>query len=939
MDAKAVILEHGRLTARPGPDLYLYKFQSSGGGPWPEIGRRGFFAAGPDRFPARLTDRRGPVMEICLKADRVLGPRLDGAFKPAEAPAGSGLVIPKDLDLPPGAGLFLDPEDGWVMSAAEAAGLRASAFEPEFWPTVPRDELPAVVSEAGFVFIWRQRPDPAVDLAASLAGHFQEKGFSLLVLGDAPADLEGLADLPGAVLAGEAGPDSPLKSISIYARAEEAAEARDREQAGLRGRLTCLQSEEAGFKARLALWDDLDELERKFQELDLRVTSRRQHWGQARRELDDARQEWEAARREREKSGRGLLSWFRSSPPESPAVRKEEERRRSLETVEAAMLDIRQEEEATLAEARRLEKRLAQARLDSENWSSRAALAGDLERLAAERDRTAAEIAALDARPRPRPADFLEGAGLILALAGDLAAADSPLARRRFDVLQLHLSRPPDQAGREALAALALKSKKHFLIIGDFTFWPVWSGRAPSRPAPGTGPAWRGLIVAEEADRFKLYLAEGGLFLGRTPPPGGPAPARLELGSGPGESGAVGLALRAVGEMGPANPVSALTAARAALNFTLKKAGPDGPAVIILSPSPAQAYLIRLMLKDLGAPDGRIFSGEPQDFIHWPKAPLVILEPAFEAPHLSHPWAWPSFGRQRLAWAWNLARDQVWLLGRDAWMKRLPAAAPLAALWGLTRDRAAEADQSDPGRESTPTFWEALDKAKSEVWALTPALESFWWRPLEAHFLAAARRRVKVSLLCAPPGPETDRDYASAAVRALGAYGCSVQLASGFPGFTALVDGRHFSWGHFRPGGQGPQLWGGLTSAVLPAAGPEIGEILQMKLINEKMGRRGGGLKTCRQCGWPLVLINQEQSRGFSDEQPLKLGCLGGCRSGKPPRRLDERELFLSPPKCSQDKVTPYQRVWQGRREFWVCPRHPDGEGCPSYRVLPGDAR
>lgn len=290
--------------------------------------------------------------------------------------------------------------------------------------------------------------------------------------------------------------------------------------------------------------------------------------------------------------------------------------------------------------------------------------------------------------------------------------------------------------------------------------------------------------------------------------------------------------------------------------------------------------------------------------------------------------------------AWQLAADYIWLAGRDAWMSRLPEASPLSALWRLAADRPEKTDHAPPvGDQPVPSFWEALDAAKSEVWAILPAFEAYWWRPLEEHFLSAARRRVRVTLFSAPPGEGIDREYTASAIRTLSAYGCTVHLATGFPGFLAAVDGRHLSWGHLAAGGQGVHIWGGLRSAQLPRAVPVLGEIMQIELINERMGRRGGGLKNCRRCGWPLLLVNQEQARGFSDEQPLKISCLNNCQGSRNNRRLDEREPFPAPPQCGLDRRSAYQRIWRGRQEVWVCPRHPDGEHCPSYRVLPGDVK
>jgi hypothetical protein len=130
-----------------------------------------------------------------------------------------------------------------------------------------------------------------------------------------------------------------------------------------------------------------------------------------------------------------------------------------------------------------------------------------------------------------------------------------------------------------------------------------------------------------------------------------------------------------------------------------------------------------------------------------------------------------------------------------------------------------------------------------------------------------------------------------------------------------------------------------LQVSLLPLAAPALAEILQLNLIIEKVGRRGGYLKTCRNCGRPLVLTNQSQLRGFGDDQPLQVSCLGCPAQGR--QRLDERrDPFTAPPKCGLDGFTPYQRVGQGRhQEVWTCPSHPGGPDCPSYRVIPGDCQ
>jgi hypothetical protein len=372
--------------------------------------------------------------------------------------------------------------------------------------------------------------------------------------------------------------------------------------------------------------------------------------------------------------------------------------------------------------------------------------------------------------------------------------------------------------------------------------------------------------------------------------------------------------------MGPVNPASALAVARAALSFARNR--PGEPAALIMTASPAQGRLINLMLKDLGAPPGLVLAGEPQAFNGWPRVPLVVLEPAFETPHQGHPWAWPTFGRWRMQLAWSLAVEEIWLAGREDWLRRLPASAPLAALW-----RSARQLMPTPLLK-TQNGLQIISQARKEIWAFLPAPRADWWPAWEEPLLDAARRRLAVTILTAPPGPEDDSEFFSAALRRLGAHHCHVGLASGFPGFLAAADNLRLAWG-----AEGPDF----QSGFLPLAAPFLAGILQIKLIIEKVGRRGGGLKSCRRCGRPLVLINQSQLRGLGDEQPLQVSCLGCHPPGR--QRLDEmRDPFRDPPICGQDKRTPYQRVRQGRhQEVWACPRHPGGPDCPSYRVILGD--
>ena len=822
--------------------------------------------------------------------------------------------LPPGRPAPPGAAIFLDPQEGWLWSATEAASQKTSLYEPAFWPIVARRDLPACLGDAGLGFLWLQEPDPSRATLRLLAEHFLSTEGRLLVVGDSPADLEPLADLPGAIYTGEALADSPLGRASIDAETDRRRLAREARLAEIHREISELKGAESAQRARLELWADLSALEGRFIDLGRNLDRRSREWAKIRRVAAERQAAWEAAAKKAGKfMGRPsrLLGWFRDWLGRS-LIRTEERRRQKLEEAEEAVREVRRAEEAAFKEAQDLSERLNRMRQESASWTPQAELTAKLKLLAEEHKAAVEALAVESARPLPEPDRLLAEAALVLALAADAAESGGP-----FPVVLRMTSLRPDPTARQNLSALVLKAEKHLVIMGDFTFWPVWSGRAPAIPEAPSRPAWWGFKVAEEANELKEFLASGGLF--HPGPSKVPAPrlARLELGR------AVGLGLRAFGEMGPVNPVSALAVARAAWDFASSR--PERPAALVLTASSAQGRLIELMLEDLKAPSGLVLAGEPEAFNGGPRAPLVILEPAYEAPHQGHPWAWPTFGRWRLQLAWDLAREEIWLVGRDEWLSRLPAAAPLATLW-----RAAE-----PGRVPGPvleklpenTVRSIMDLARTEIWAFLPSPGESWWPAWEAPLMTAARRRLAVTVLSAPPGSGDDSDFASAALRRLGTNNCTVGLATGFPGFLAGVDGRYLIWA---AEGTPPQ------AVHLPLAAKALAEILQLPLIIEKAGRRGGGLRLCRLCGRPLLLINQSQLRGLGDEQPLKVGCLG-CPAANSQRLNERRDPFTAPPKCGLDILISYQRQGQGRQEVWACPSHPGGPSCPSYRVIPGD--
>lgn len=974
-DAHRLSLNLGQPVFQPGPDLYLYTIKCPGHCQF-QIGSRGIFMSESGSFPARLVDRRDSKLTFCLKSGRKPAAFLVGAFHPFDSTAVNepdpAIVQP----LPQGTAAFLDHHDGWLVRSTEAAGGRESLSGKQPWPAISRNDLPCALLSSGINFIWSQRTDGKS--ARHIAEHLIKQEGQSLALGE-PRDLEALATLPGVVFNGPALPGSPLAAISIHTLARKAALDLEAEQGRLRENLAALKSEEAAIKAKVTQWEDLEELELKFSAMAERSEQLRLKRKSAEKHLAEKEESWERAELNIGQKGRGILGLFRRPDPETAALATLEASRAELALAEESLGQLRRNEEELADEAAALKSRLEDSRLSSLDWDSRQSLESRLESMRKKAGEAAGLLAAALDRPEPKPEDMLAGAALALALTADMLPGEA-LDGQRFDHVLVIAGPFPDHQERRNLACMITAARQSYAIIGDFTLWPLWDGDAPVLSQNDEARGWNSFRISEDTCPAMSYMAEGGPFQSNfTPPPEGlPVLSRLELGqpspkavsfdyivppvADAGGSQSIngpldfnpqkqrrkrkqaslmntgtpcGLGLRAFGDLGPANPVSALLVAKAALNFAADIPESEVKALIITA-SRAQADLINGMLLDLKAEDKGVLAGEAQDFANFSSVPLVILEPAFEMPHQSHPWAWPSFGRRRLSLAWRLAQKHIWLAGRDDWMKNLPDRAPLALLWRRAAEQA-KASFNIAASERIPHFWEALDKAKNEVWAIVPAFETFWWKALEEHFLAAARRKVRINLICARPETDSQREYAASVVRLLSTYGCSVHISSGLPGFIAVVDEEHFSWGSFQPARQASQVWGGLCSAIMPGSSKILSRIMQIDLIRRNMSRPGGGIKNCRNCGWPLILLNQAQLRGLSDEQPLKLDCLANCWGNKSARRLDDGEPPLSVPKCGVDHTTSYELVQKGRHSFWACPKHPDDPRCPSVKAAPGD--
>jgi hypothetical protein len=464
--------------------------------------------------------------------------------------------------------------------------------------------------------------------------------------------------------------------------------------------------------------------------------------------------------------------------------------------------------------------------------------------------------------------------------------------------------------------------------------------------------------------------------------------------------------LRARGEEGPVNMVTAYSAARLAAAF-LEGEGPARPlaaaaeaggsqerTVAILAPSPSQARLCRALLADFGKAGLKALAGEPGDFEGFPPLSLVILDTALGQPVGRHPWARGAGAARAVLQALALAGGALVLLGPERRLAELPADGPLGVMYRASADKAHALARSPL---SEGPFQDALDGAAESVFCALPRMPDDWWRSAAPSFQGALRRKVRLTLLCAPPpgsgtgaakssgaeaaagaavtgkvsgasvsakasgapasagaafpanvpapagqardgpaarAPERPADRSENSLRALRVSGALVLMAEGFPGFAATVDGRRFFWGE--PGAGPHRPWKAVCSIDAPRAARILEEVMQLPLMGAKLGP--GSYRSCPACGWPFLLSNRGRRRGFGDQNPLKLGCTNpSCALSRDPRPLDERWPYQAPPACREDPKTPYERVAVGKREFWVCPRHPDGDTCPRSRTVPGD--
>jgi hypothetical protein len=684
-----------------------------------------------------------------------------------------------------------------------------------------------------------------------------------------------------------------------------------------RAELDRLRAEEKSAKDMAQKWLSLRALEKDLARLRQEVESREVIWAFLSGELASAQDFWA------ENSGsRSFWSFFRRKFSKNQSLAQSH-----LEAAEGEMAKARREKSALLAEARDIQGRLETVSRIVKNYPPLQEIQERLKNLEAETARQAlktGELASSFSRAGAAQGLWAERPAVV-AFPGwaepEHLAASGPIDN-------LVVANPSGQAESEraALARLARWPTKRLLAIGDFTAWswaggpfdlkarPFSSFLAPARASKAAAPAVAtvqpgGESLAAQNPRQFPWLKEFGLA------------APVNAFSWPGPWGPV---WRAVGEVGPFNPVSALAAAHLAL-AAHQLAGP-GERVYVLAPSPAQGAFLRALFQDLAPKAQNLAAGEPADLADWPKAALVVLDTALGQ---EHPWAWPAHGRTALMTALNLAQGAVALVGDEKIIAGLPPNSPLARLWR-------EAAPSRPVFRWPPatsvTMWEALNRAQREAFFCLPPFEPDWWAPLSIHFQAALNRQVKITILAQSPPPER-RKYCDSVIRDLKLFGAQVVVAEGFPDLAGLVDQKYLAFG--LPGGVAAQReWNLLWTLESPKAGPILAQAAQAPLIAEKLGPRG--FRNCPQCGWPYVLINQARAQDFNHRQPLRLGCLNpSCPNRQKPRRLDERWPFLAPPVCPKDGETPYVRAAKGRGEVWACPLH--DRDCPRLKVIPGD--
>jgi hypothetical protein len=712
-----------------------------------------------------------------------------------------------------------------------------------------------------------------------------------------------------------------LAQVELGHLLDQKAAAKAAEMAQLEAQIDKLKARQRAAQAKLGQWRALRALEDDLARLGQEVASREVSWSLLAEELAAARADWAQSHPSR--------SWWSFLRKNKRAQTMSLARQR-LETSEGEMARARREKADLLAEAQSLRAKVETASLAVRDWPTPQALTEEIQALTTESQELGSQLGELAlAFSRTRAATDLWAQRPVALVFPGWAEPTHLADSGPVDNLVVLNPRGRTPAAREALAQLARWPVQRLVVVGDFTAWS-W----PGEPAEGETWPWASFLSQNLQDQAKKPKILAGpfaeeIFLAEPQPPKFPWLRELGLTKPISRwswSGPWGPTWRAVEELGPFNPVSALAAVQLAL--AAHHLAPHEP-INIVAPSRAQGAFLRALLQDLAPEAGNLAAGEPAELADWPPAALVIADTALGE---EHPWAWPHEGRVALLAALGLAGGALGLVGDESVINRLPPESPLARLWN-------GAAPAQPAFRWPPltslTMWEALDQAQQEAFFSLPVFEPSWWAPLSIHFQAALNRRVKITVLAQTPPPDAQK-YCDTVIRDLRLFGAQVTLAQGFADLVGLIDQRYFAWGWPGPGLGGPPGWRSLWALDLPRATPLVAQVAQAALIAKKLGPRG--FRNCPQCGWPYILINQAKAQDFHHRQPLRLGCLNpNCPNHHQPRRLDERWPFLTPPICPQDKETRYVRRQKGRGEVWACPA--PGHDCPRLKVIPGDLK
>ncbi|MDR2340022.1 MAG: hypothetical protein LBF40_07815 [Deltaproteobacteria bacterium] len=829
-----------------------------------------------------------------------------------------------------GAAGFMDPAFGWLTEVASPPGQGPGA-----WVSLPEVGPPPL----GLSFL----SAPAGDFLKATIGLLARlpKEETAMVVS---SDIGLLTELAKALE--ESGKDYPfypheeapgaLFPISLARMREDLKVRWEAEERSLMEDEAGLVARESSVKAGIDTHRGLATLEANLIALREEVAQREREWAGLEMAHGMALLSWQEAARELGTGKAGLFGMLSGKKDKEQKKEREKRAKEGLELAERALGQARREKEDFVREARGLKEELLRTRALAERLPPQEELNESLRAVVAELSSVREGISSLRQRIRaansqaPSPG-LLQGRGTFLCRPDYARELTLPQGRYPDNLIRVG-PRLWSHASRKAMLADTRYAGKRFMAVHDYG--PLRFGGGVPSELMGEEP-WHSFLVSPALPReleskrpMLAALRPSHVFVSEILPEGVPS---LGLKGGLAVCpipGIPGLSFRAFGETGPANPVSALCAARLAERKLA--ADPDG-LTIALTASPFQARLIRAMAKDLGIDSKAFQAGEPDDFEGAGKAGLVILDPGLGPPHTGHPWARGDEGAKAILKGLSKAQGALVLVASEDTLSGLPKNGPLRSLYANSPERA----YLDPRLGGGPSPQEALDKAKEFVLAILPPMEPMWWGQLAPHVNAAIGRGVNVTVITDLPPPD-NREYPGNAIRDLRIAGAMVLLGQGFPSMTVVVDDRVLCWG-FAENLPGPKAWKGVKTRVLENAAPLVTELLQLPLIREKLGK--GSFRNCPSCGWPYLLINQDRQWGFGDLNSLKLGCINeGCPAHKKPRALDERWPFLTPPLCQEDNSTPYLREDMGKRSQWLCPRHPDGP-CPRHRVIPGDPK